>query len=76
MKNNINIPESIISQFVEISSKNFSIDGGHIETLAFLIGYENDSDIIATELIIPKQHGTPTNVDDLGINFFKEYCCS
>ena len=67
MMNHIKIPESIVSEFVEVSSKNFSRDSGHIETLAFLVGYKNDNDVIATELIFPKQLGTPTKVDDLGI---------
>ena len=66
MMNNIKIPECVITKFVEVSSKNFSSDFGHIETLAFLIGYKNDTDVIPTELIFPKQHGTPLKVDDLG----------
>ena len=66
MTNNIQIPCSVISKFVEVSSQNFSIDCEHIETLAFLIGYINENDVIATELIFPKQHGTPCKVDDLG----------
>ena len=70
--NHIKIPGAIISQFVEISSKNISTDCGHIETLAFLIGNEIDNEVIATELVFPKQDGTPIKVDDLGID---EYNC-
>ena len=64
----IKIPDSIISRFVDISSKNISRNLGHIETLAFLIGYEKNNEVTATELVLPKQDGTPNKVDDLGIN--------
>ena len=66
MMNNIKIPENIVTKFVEVSSKNFSSDCGHIQTLAFLVGYKSNIDVIPTELIFPKQHGTPLKVDDLG----------
>ena len=59
------IPESIISEFVEVSSRNYSI-----ETLALLIGYCDGNDIIPTELVFPKQNGTATKVDDLGKDYF------
>ena len=62
----IKIPASIISQFVKVSSKNFLEEFGHIETLAFIIGYEKDNEVVPTELIFPKQQGTPDKVDDLG----------
>ena len=45
----IKIPESIVSEFVEVSAKNFSRECGHIETLAFLVGYRNGNDVIATD---------------------------
>ena len=64
--NNIKIPELVVSKFVEVSSKNFLEDSGHIETLAFIIGYEKDGEVIATELVFPKQNGTPDKVEDLG----------
>ena len=70
--NHFKIPGSIIRQFVEMSSKNISTDCGHIETLAFLIGYEIDNEVIATELVFPKQDGTPIKVDDLGIDEYND----
>ena len=61
------IGSNLISQFVRIASSNFSTkDGCHIETLAFLIGYCDIDNYIATDLIFPNQHGEPHKVEDLG----------
>ena len=66
----IKIPEFIISKFVQLSSKNYLEECGHVETLAFIIGYEKDDEVIATEIVFPKQHGTPDKVEDLGKYIF------
>ena len=60
------IGSDLIPQFVKVSSKNLGADGKHIETLAFLIGYFEKDNYIATDLIFPSQLGQPHKVDDLG----------
>ena len=61
------IGSNLISQFVKIASQNFSNnDGRHIETLAFLIGYWDIDNYIATDLIFPNQYGEAHKVEDLG----------
>ena len=61
------IGSDLISQFIKVAGKNSSDqDGRHIETLAFLLGYAYDGNLIATDLIFPNQHGQPHKVDDAG----------
>ena len=61
------IPESAIKCFTEYATKNKSpIDHEHIETLAFLVGYKENTEIIATDLIFPKQRGEIHLVEDYG----------
>ena len=60
------IGSDLIPQFVKVSSKNIGADGKHVETLAFLIGYFEKDNYIATDLIFPSQLGQPHKVDDLG----------
>ena len=61
------IGSDLIPQFVKVSSKNIGLDGKHVETLAFLIGYFEKDNYIATDLIFPSQLGQPHKVDDLGM---------
>jgi hypothetical protein len=62
------IGSNLISQFVKIASNNFSSnDGRLVETLAFLIGYSDSYNYIATDLIFPTQHGEAHKVEDLGM---------
>ena len=62
------IGSNLISQFVKIASNNFSSNDGHlVETLAFLIGYGDAQNYIATDLIFPNQHGEAHRVEDLGM---------
>ena len=64
------IPDEVISKFLNIATKNISpIDGEHIETLAFLIGYEDNGTLIGTDLYFPQQNGTSCQVNDEG-----KYC--
>ena len=61
------ISDDLISQFVKVAGNNTSIqDGQHLETLAFLLGYSENDNLIATDLIFPKQEGQASNVDDQG----------
>ena len=63
------ISDDLISQFTRVAVKNTSMeDGQHLETLAFLLGYSEYDNFIATDLIFPKQHGQAHKVDDEGIN--------
>ena len=60
------IGSDLIPQFIKVSSNNRGQDGHHVETLAFLVGYSNNDNYIATDLIFPPQHGQPHKVEDLG----------
>ena len=62
------IGDDLLSQFTKVAVKNKSIqDGQHLETLAFLLGYSDNDNHIATDLVFPKQHGQAHKVDDEGI---------
>ena len=66
-KFNYKIPESFIKCFTEYATKNKSpIDQKHIETLAFLVGYKEDNEIIGSDLVFPKQRGGISDVEDHG----------
>ena len=61
------IPEQVLKEFQKVSSSNKSVhDGGLIETLAYLIGYWCNWDLIATDLVFPNQSATSSHVDDRG----------
>ena len=69
------ISDDLISQFMKVAVGNISIeDGLHLETLAFLLGYSENDNFIATDLIFPKQHGQAHKVDDKGIVPFDSKC--
>ena len=60
------IPVDLLREFQAVSSKNLSNNGRHIETLAYLFGYESEGNLIGTHLIFPEQVGTCSRVDDKG----------
>ena len=61
------IPEIFLEEFLKIAKNNLSSnDNGLIETLAYLIGYDEGGEVLATELIFPKQNGSPSLVLDEG----------
>ena len=61
------IPEKVFNDFEYISGRNYSSKKHqHIETLAYLIGKEDSSEIVVTELIYPDQLGEPDNVTTKG----------
>ena len=71
------IPHTVLTTFLDHAVNNFAaIDnpsssnaldhGNHIETLAFLVGRDDGEETTATEIIFPKQKGTPCHVEDLG----------
>jgi hypothetical protein len=61
------IPEQLLREFHKVSSNNRSPqDGRHVETLAYLIGYQSDGNLIGTDLVFPKQSATSSHVEDGG----------
>ena len=61
------IPENFLDEFLGVATRNHSPkDNDLVETLAYLIGYEEDGEVLATELIFPSQNGSPTLVLDEG----------
>ena len=67
------IPEELLREFRKVSSNNRSPqDGRHVETLAYLIGYQSDGNLIGTDLVFPKQSATSSHVDDKGKFLFNQ----
>ena len=63
----VHVPYEIIPKFLEVASSNKSPeDDQHIETLAYLLGHEDNGTIKATELVFPNQQGSATHVEDKG----------
>ena len=60
------IPEDLLRKFQAVSARNCTADGRHLETLAYLLGYESDGNYIGTHPIFPEQEGTCSKVDDKG----------
>ena len=60
------IPEETISQFFHHAVQNLDKNGKIIETLAYLVGYEEHSILVGSELIFPDQSATSSYVDDNG----------
>ena len=60
------IPEDLLRKFRNIAANNHSINGKHVETLGFLLGYKSEENLIATDLIFPQQDATCSRVDDKG----------
>ena len=59
------IPKEIITNFTKEALKNK--DGNnHVETLALVAGHLIGDQLIAKDLIYPKQKGTSTSVENLG----------
>ena len=63
------LPEDLLSKFCDVARTNLDIEGEQIETLAFVVGVEENGDHRATHLIFPEQFGTASHVDDKGKNF-------
>jgi hypothetical protein len=62
------IPNGLLEKFATEAKQNISHKGNHRETLAFVTGCwgEQENEIVAKEVIFPKQRGTTTEVEDLG----------
>ena len=67
------IPSDLLRTFRNVSANNYSNGNGkHVETLGFLLGYKSEENLIATDLIFPKQDATCSRVDDKGKLFLPE----
>ena len=63
------VQQNFIEEFLKVAKNNLSVgdDNQHVETLAYLLGYESEhGNLIATELIFPKQEGSAVMVVDQG----------
>ena len=60
------LPGDIIEKFVQVAASNIPNNNGHIETLAYLVGYEENNILHGTHLVFPNQKGTCSKVDDQG----------
>ena len=60
------IPEDVLREFHKVSSDNCSDTGRHKESLAYVIGYKLDDNLVGTDLIFPEQEATCSRVDDKG----------
>ena len=65
------IPSDLLRLFREVSARNRSQDGRHLETLAYLFGHKSDQNLIGTHLIFPEQESTCSRVDDKGMFSFE-----
>ena len=63
---NYKIPEKLIYQFASEAKENWSEIEGHCETLAVLTGHWSGNNLIAHDLVFPKQKGSTSDVEDLG----------
>lgn len=61
------VPKDLIDDFTKEALKNKDKDG-YVETLALVTGYLSGTQLIAKDLIFPKQKGTSTSVENLGKN--------
>ena len=59
------IPKDLIDSFIKEALKNKG-KNGHIESLALVVGHWHGNQLIARDLIFPKQRGTSSSVEDLG----------
>ena len=61
------VQKNFIEEFLKVAKNNLSVgDNLHVETLAYLLGHESEGNLIATELIFPKQKGSAVKVVDEG----------
>ena len=68
---NFKVPEKILREFVHIAKKNYSTNpkdpGGHIETMAILVGHTSSGrQTVVTKMIFPDQLGAPYEVNSEG----------
>ena len=67
LKMKIFVQQNFIEEFLKVAKNNLSVgDNQHVETMAYLLGYESEGNLIATELIFPMQEGSAVMVVDQG----------
>lgn len=59
-----------IQAFNHESRQNISQNGQQLQTLGYLLGYEQNSHIRTSELIFPFQDGSLNPVEEIGNDFF------
>ena len=69
---NYSLPQDLITQFAEVAASNIK-GRNHVETLAYLVGYEDNDTLYGTHLVFPKQKGTASKVDDEGNDFMHDF---
>ena len=74
LKSHYTIPSSLLTEFAQKAIANVSSTGLQNETLAIVTGFSDGQEIMAKRLIFPKQHGSPTSCEDLGM--FKTFFIS
>ena len=62
--------EDMEKQFYDIAKNNWN-NGQQLETMGYLIGFESNDTLIATEIIIPTQTGSSDMVIDNGKSIIK-----
>ena len=60
------IPKAVQREFLARARANKDSTGRHVETLAFVMGYESEQGITATSLLFPVQTGNSARVTDEG----------
>ena len=61
--------------FVREAEKNSATDGGLVQSMVYLLGYETDGVIKTTELLFPFQERTLNSVTELGEYINLTYKC-
>ena len=59
------IPRELLDSFITRALVNTD-ENGHLETLALVAGHWDGKNLVANDLIFPKQKGTSTEIEDLG----------
>ena len=63
----IHVPKEVIKTFTDIASVNYGEDGGLVETLCFLMGFEDENNNLhVTDLLLPSQSCAAYQVSDTG----------
>ena len=60
------VPKAVQREFLARAKANKDENGRHVETLAFLMGWESEHQITATSILFPVQTGNSARVTDEG----------
>ena len=63
----VHIPEPVNEEFVNMATSMVDpSDGQIVESMAFLVGYQDEGGTFATHIVFPVQEGTCSRVTDCG----------